>query len=109
MGNVYSEELLSGSIATGGTISYTVPSGYRAVVRDVVLHNAGVGNTGLQGAQVYDDAFQVIAIVWAPLAVSGRDFHWSGHQVVDTGHQIIAYGADANWRVRVSGYLLSLP
>lgn len=109
MAPLYSFELLQGAIATGGNLAFTVPPGFVAVVRDVVLHNGGTVGQGVQGAEVYDSEFQIITQVWYPVAVAGIDHHWVGHQVVNQGDEIIAHAVDSNWRVRISGYLLTTP
>jgi len=106
---VYSEVLLRGNVTMGTPLTYTVPTGFRAVVRDIVFHNAGTLGQGLQGIECYDSLNQIIACVFDPLAIVGNDYHWTGHQIVDEGEEIFVAALDNNWRVRISGYRLKLP
>lgn len=109
MASVYSALLLQGTIPFPGHITYTVPAGFRAVVRDIVALRAAAQPGSSAGFFVLGPGSDFIYAVTAPKARNGVTFHWEGHQIVDVGGLITAAAEDDSWNVKVSGYLLTLP
>lgn len=110
MANVYSTLLMAWRAVSAGTNTYTVPAGFRAVVRDIVATPmAGSVGSGLFGFDVHDHDGHIFFARLTPAAFVGGTFHWEGRQIVDAGGQIIASAYDDGWDFRISGYLLTLP
>lgn len=109
MANVYSTLFIRGQVSYPSTLTYTVAAGFVAVVRDIQLWNGGTAGVGLFGCEVYDDALSVLFGVFAPVPTPGNPYDWEGRAVMNAGETLTVYPLDANWRVRVSGYLLTLP
>lgn len=87
-----------------GTQAYTVPVGYRAVVKQVNLYNGG--GVSVTTAIWHGSAGQAIAL-WSS-SLTASDAFFTGMQVFDEGESfdITTNGA---WDATVSGYLLTLP
>lgn len=97
----------AGVSGAGPTTLYTVPAGYRALVKHInVMNNIGTAkNCGMQV-----DSGPAIFSVTVPAAsgVAGL-FQWTGFVALNAG-QVLRYvgGASANFSVFVSGYLYPL-
>lgn len=107
---VFSQRFFQARNLSGGS-NYTVPDGFRAVVRDIDVFDGSV--TGDNVFQAISDALgQTFAFWRSPLTGgslnAGSWFGWRGRQVFfpdDT----ITFFADSGLDVTVSGYLLTLP
>jgi hypothetical protein len=106
VGIVYSTRFIA-SNTIGGTTNYTVPAGYRAVVRSITAVNNGSHETY---------AFVTIAgigvALWLDDTIASQGFsYWNGRHVINTGEELsTSNGAtDGGVAVMVSGYLLELP
>lgn len=104
---VYSVRFISGNIpAPGGGLFYTVPAGYRAVVRDLdVAYQTTGGSTQVEfaiaGVTFFGNA-QNSSALWVAV-------QWRGRQIANAGDQIgVGVSGDSS-SVAVSGYLLVLP
>ncbi len=100
---VYSTRLL-GAVGLVGTLSYTVPAGFVAVIRDLDAYNGGgitVTNITLHGSggqTIWQDDSTTLS----------RNSAWRGRQVIFAGETFDVHTTGA-WDVTVSGYLLSTP
>jgi hypothetical protein len=105
---VYSTRFLEAHGLTG-TLSYTVPSGFTAIVRDVdsfIGTPVGVNALFLHGALGQ-------AIWWTQATIGQSQYaSWRGRQVFQEGESIEVeadVGTFDAYDVTVSGYLLSNP
>lgn len=104
---VYSTQLFSGIVVGPDTVTFDVPEGFIAVVRDVVISIAG----GLDAAATFfmdvDGAFPLAFVT--PAGWGGVQ-SWEG-RMVSPGPSTIALSqggsAEVTWNFVVSGYLLS--
>jgi hypothetical protein len=100
---LYSERFIA---ITGlvGAIGYTVPAGYRAIVRDVDAYWGGGGSV-----QVYLHS-AAGGTIWSDgnSGPSGFYFSWRGRQVFYVGETITVEATDPT-DMTVSGYLLIGP
>jgi hypothetical protein len=88
------------------TLSFTVPPGFRAVIRDVaVFHGIQIPPVEVIFSGQFGTKF------WHVLDNGSGPFsaHWEGRVVVEAGNDITAAVVAGNADVTVSGYLLSLP
>lgn len=102
--NVYSTRFIGVSLGTGTTATYTVPTGYVAVIRDI---SATATTTGSTNAEVFvNGAFTI----WnsGPIT-NGSTLVWSGRQVLNAGDVLSVHAVGATTQFMVSGYLLTLP
>lgn len=106
---LYSTEFIRGTIAAGAHLDYTVPNGFVAVVRDIMMINQGVVGTGLFGCWAQDDAGAWIYALFTPVACVGNPYTWEGRAVMNAGETLSIHSLDAGWKVRASGYLLTTP
>jgi hypothetical protein len=88
-----------------GVASYTVPAGYRAVVRDLDVYcdNSGAGGTFFFKGPASQTIWHL-----SLAATATTDGQWRGRQVFNTGETFLV-DADTNSDVTVSGYLLTAP
>lgn len=105
---LYSTQFIRGVVSSPSTLTYVVPTGYVAVVRDIMLWNGGTEGLGLQGCEVYDDSFAVIFGVFYPVACVANPYNWEGRAVMNAGETLTVAPSDASWHVRCSGYLLTV-
>ena len=102
---VYSTRFLATAGEPFGSVTYTVPAGLVAVVRDVAMYFVA-GSGGYANLGVGDD--EVPLIVTLSQAGAEVTAQWSGTQVVPAGEVIAAYSRGSVFcRCAVSGYLLS--
>lgn len=102
---VYSTQFLTGLFPTA-PVYYTVPAGYRAVLRDISVYWNGDVSGG-----VLNVAIASVALVYrftGPANVAEGQ-QWTGRMVLDPGQQLEFSPASGNWGFIASGYLLSLP
>lgn len=115
MANVYSALLFeNGDISKpgGDYNSIVVPSGYLWVVRDMyftVPTEVGYTWSHASGFEVTDHAGARLWNVTSPRAEMNVGYHWTGHQVVNTGDQLTVAIYDTGWTWRISGYQLTTP
>jgi hypothetical protein len=83
-------------------VSYTVPAGYRAVVRDIDTYNGG---DLLQFASYFEgnDLQTIWGVQWTN--VNAWSNQWRGRQVFYAGESF-HFRADSGVDVTISGYLL---
>lgn len=102
MPNVYSDRFIE-ELGLNGTVTYTVPSGFTVVVRDIdcyasagAINNSHLRFTGYLGETLW------FFVVSAQQQASGM---WRGRQTFRQGE---GFGivTDAAFDVRVSGYVL---
>jgi hypothetical protein len=101
---VYSE-LLVAELGLTGTATFTVPAGFRCVLRDLDAYNGGTftSDTIFLHGQLGQ------AIWYGQTSSSEGSYHsWRGRQVIDQG-LTFAVAVSGTWDVTVSGYLLTLP
>lgn len=105
---VYSTQFLSNTVFGNHTESYTVPAGYRAVIRDI----SGVGVAGDTETLIYQIAAADAGIIQRQLPpLLTRQIHWEGRVVLNPGDEISVNvtGAASVSQWTVSGYLLQAP
>jgi hypothetical protein len=95
------------SISSGDGL-YTVPSGYVAVVRDVVLWNNDSGEQSMSIGATVPGPLNVLISQWFNVG-SNATVEWQGRQVLNAGDELWAYSAGVDASVMASGYLLSSP
>lgn len=105
---VYSTQFLSNSVIGNHTESYTVPAGYRAVLRDI----SGVAIGGSAVTLIYSIAAADATVLLAQVPPQvNTPIHWEGRVVLNAGNQIsvsvAGAGTASQWTI--SGYLLALP
>lgn len=101
---VYSTRFIGQQVATSTPITYTVPTGFVAVVRSISVAPTA---TGLTEAQVSLSSAAILFVVASgTLHVSQ---HWDGRQVLNAGEVLQCTCAGSNCFFMVSGYLLQLP
>lgn len=92
--------------ATSGVSSaYTVPSGKRAVLRDVCL----ICSSGTSAACYIYSLDEGINLAYRVVAVAPGDAQWSGLQVFNHGFRMGLNVVSGTWSARFSGYLLADP
>lgn len=103
---VYSTRFLAGGFSDTFQPIYTVPVGFRAILRD--LDAVGTGSELLELTNL--DAGSTIFIGEFPASGTYGHLQWQGRQVAEAGEriQIIVAGSIAA-SVALSGYLLTLP
>jgi hypothetical protein len=107
-GTVYSTQFYQGTPVAGLSNIYTVPAGYRAILRDLdgvlgfVDGNLALFNLGVNFNGIYAQAI---------VGNQNLNLRWRGRQVLDPGDSItVTYVAtSATLQIVVSGYLLTLP
>lgn len=107
---VYSARLLAGSSVSGSVLSFTAPTGFTTVVRDMTFSEAfeAAGAASATVLLVSDTLEVVIAIPQLTAAVPSA--LWAGRLVMNEGEELQFIGAGlARVDVTVSGYLLSDP
>jgi hypothetical protein len=104
----YSTNFFTGELTVSGTVLYTVPASYTAVLRDIEIYN-GSGATPL---------FNIQGVVPGPLNgiifLSGSFplsewVQWKGRVVLPAGSEITGYASAFPFYLLLSGYLLSSP
>lgn len=110
MAAVYSQLLWQAAGLSPGTYSSdVVPDGFVWVVRDLVVIIDATDSLLLQGFFIVDTA-GVPRWTWPrPYVRANVDYHWSGHQVLETGDQLTMTSADDSTSWAMSGYQLTLP
>lgn len=106
---VYSTKFLEGEVGDGLPLTYLVPDGYRAYVRDI--SGSLTPETGLMA--LFDVSTSALGTIYLKSAPIGRtvELHWYGMAVLYAGQHLVAELSTpaAVCSVIVSGYLLSLP
>lgn len=102
-GPVYSTRFIGSGNTVRRDLAYTVPPGFRAVVRSISFFNSSSGNSDasvLIGGLCYIAYFHQVP-------ASGF-VSWSGDQVVNASETISALQAPGNGFFMISGFLLSV-
>lgn len=87
-----------------GTVTYTVPAGFKAVLRDLDAYNGG----GVISTSVFLEGNNGQSIWSDSSSAQAKVSQWRGRQVIEPGETITLTTTGA-WDITVSGYLLSLP
>ena len=112
MTTLYSTQLFSGGLVTGVQTLYTVPTGKRVVVRDIVAFMSTLGSSFPPDLSIYEATTGgTIFFLGQPFVQSGRSYHWGGRQALDVGQHLNADVATGpgGWVIRVFGFVLNLP
>lgn len=85
------------------TLTYVVPAGFVAVLRDLDVIQVSSGTNGL--VIVQDSGF----ITWLTLATNNIWAHvqWTGRQVFTAGQSLDLISSGHTFHMRASGYLLT--
>jgi hypothetical protein len=100
------KKLGTGAITTGGgTLLYTVPTGIRVEVRDIIATNT---TGGALGCTLYfvpvGGSVSAANMVLSAKSVSANDiFQWQGIQVLNAGDFIQGIGSGAGLTVHITG------
>jgi hypothetical protein len=105
MSRVYSTRFMAG-VPSGTPLLYTVPAGYKAVVRNIDIWQPITAVTNLVEVAVFGLA--IFYVAYASATVQTAD-HWDGRQVLNAGDTLYASSNYALANLMASGYLLSLP
>lgn len=113
MATLYSATLYSGlNEGTGTYNSVAVPTGFVWVVRDIVLQaplRSVVYPQFAWSIQIEDGGGLPLFAVPLWVAVAGVTYHWSGHQVINTGDNLRSVVQGPGWSWRISGFKLTTP
>lgn len=106
---VYSKSLNAGTLVAPFSQSVPVPAGFVWVVRDIsgTIDNAGAAIASVQFLSIGGPD---VGRFFAPPRIV-KPFHWTGHLVVETFHELVAFSdaSDCNIYFNLSGYQLTLP
>lgn len=108
MATVYSVRLFQAlGLSPGTVVAYTVPAGYRAILRDIDLYSSA----GVSNSEIYIEGALGQTIFHAEVAATTQDSpQWRGRQVLYEGETIsVNVGGASSWDVTISGYELTLP
>lgn len=108
---VYSDLLwANGNLTPGTHNSSAVPNGYRWVVRTIDVCVSGQTYHFASGFLVwsYADGTNLMGRGDGQV-LGGFTYHWDGHQVLNTGDQLMYTSSASSSSLRVSGYQLTLP
>jgi hypothetical protein len=107
---VYSTRFLFGESETGVDVSYTVPAGFVAVLRDVSVSQVGDGAGNLTELIVNPPSGDGLVIVFLATNDAGTSVHYECRVVLEAGDTLLAASeGPTSCHVIGSGYLLSLP
>lgn len=101
------KKLFQGAITTGaGTLCYTVPTGIRTEVRDMIIANttAGALTVALHFVPVGGSATAANMVLPAKTIAANDIFQWQGTQVLNAGDFIQGIGSGAGITVNITGY-----
>lgn len=108
MAAAYSERFFAVARSSGaGQVEYTVPSGKRAIVRQVTFVDVSIGGTGGVGALVGPGSNDFL-IVGSPLAAAGVSVV-DLHLVFYAGEDLRSYRVSGTFLMTCHGYLLDDP
>lgn len=103
---VYSTRFIGFESAVNATDSYTVPSGFVAVIRDIT---AFLASSAVTLAQVFIEEPNCVLLDATGSGLTPTIAQWTGRTVCNEGEHIEAViDAAAACSIAVSGYLLSL-
>jgi hypothetical protein len=95
--------------APGDYVFGPPPVGKRWIVVCIDAVNYGGGIGYVYGFKVADSAGVDLFSIGPPYAQRSFPYHWEGRHVLDNPQTLDVHLVEANWAVRVSGYVLSLP
>jgi hypothetical protein len=90
------------------TVDWPVPSGFRAVIRDV-SGNFGASSPGFEIRCFIANGAAVCFFAYDAGLGLDQPFHWEGRVVAEAGELVRAQVITGNADVVISGYLLTLP
>lgn len=100
------KKLAQGAIGTGaGTLAYTVPTGMRTEVQDILIANTTTGalNCTLHLAPT-GVAVAASNMMFPTVSIDGNTVvHWTGTQVLNAGDFIQAIGSGSGLTMNISG------
>lgn len=100
------KKLAQGAITTGGgTLLYTVPTGMRVGIRDVIVANstAGALTCALHFVPVGGSVAASNMVLPAKTIAANDIFQWQGIQVLNAGDFIQGIGSSAGITVNITG------
>lgn len=107
-GTVYTQLLVDESHSGDLSTTYTVPEGFRAVIRDIAAFTANASAPG--GVVIQSTTTNAYLFYESTPAAVNTYVHWEGRQVVEPGDGLeITVYADTGGSIRITGYLLTLP
>lgn len=111
---VYSIRFIAATVNPGSTYTYTVPPGYRAIVREVTGRLINDDTTQNQTVSCYIGLLDGITFPiienWEAAAGASGSTPWEGRAIAEAGETIYIENVNAAlWTGTVSGYLLALP
>lgn len=110
MAAVYSALLArSPGLGPGLTTLATVPSGFVWVVRTVSFFNFSYPWQGLEGILLQDSLQCPIVGLGRYEARPYQPYDRTVHHALEPGDELVASCLDNDWRIRISGYQLTLP
>ena len=105
---VYSERFILSALPLGGNVSYTVPAGFRAVIKQITV--TALTSAGTLVWVAIAPGVLVEVFVLTPASPPGSQPASERSYVAHAGDQINAYERGVgNADIYVGGYLLSLP
>lgn len=111
---VYSTQFIHTGVVTTGTIDYTVPTGYRAVVKTATSYRAVAATGVVIYAMIFSPSSGPASVFWLSDLSAGAALLsglWNGMVVANAGQTIRMGRASAagSWAGTCSGYLLLVP
>lgn len=100
------KKLAQGAIGTGsGTLAYTVPTGFRTIVRDICLSNTTSSSLSVTLHLVPSGGSVAASNMLVPSSVvNGNTFiQWTGEQILTAGDFIQAIGSGSGMTMNISG------
>ena len=100
------KKLFQGAITTGsGVLCYTVPTGYRCTVRDIVIANTTASSINVRVHLVPTGvAVGTTNAMFYDVAVpANTTIQWTGTQVLNTGDFIQGIGSASGITLNISG------
>lgn len=107
--SIYSTQFFCGTIPSGSTIVYTVPTNDVVVVRDMTLYNAS-SSVGPMNVGIYSPGGSLLVVLFEePSLAAFTSSQWTGRSVVNGGQTLrVGAGGGVTGLGIISGYLLTV-